>query len=99
MKEISKVRELTGDNSHASIKELIGKSFLEKQKILQYLKSFEADCAAGMLLIDEITGKETSNSVMGYEDGVYYWDTREIYHFEKYDMELQDDFIEYIMKM
>lgn len=99
MKEISKVREFSGDSSYATIKEVIGKSISEKKKILQYLKSFEPDCAAGMLLVDEITGEETSNGVMGYEDGMYYWDTREIYHFEKYDMELQNDFIEYVMKM
>lgn len=99
MKEISKVKEFSGDNSYSSIKELIGKYIPEKDKILKYLKSFSPDCAAGMCLVDEITGEEVGIGVEGYEDGVYYWDTREIYHFEKYNMELQNDFLEYVLSI
>ena len=99
MKEISKVKEFSGDNTHRTIKELVGKEVTEKEKILRYLKSFDPDCAAGMVLVDEITREEVGNGVEGYDDGVYYWDTREIYHFEKYNMELQKDFIDYVMNM
>lgn len=99
MKEISEVKEFTRDNKHGSIKELIGNDIPGKEKLLRYLKSFKPDCAAGMILKDEITGEEVGPCVEGYEDGVYYWDTREIYHFEKYNMELKNDFVEYVMNM
>ena len=99
MKTISKAKEFSGENAHKSIKDLIGKKIPQKSQILSYLKSFEPDCAAGMLLVDEVSGKETALSVEGFEDGIYYWDSREIYHFEKYDMELDKDFIRHVLSV
>ena len=100
MKVISSVREFSGDDNHRSVKDSIGQRELAcKEKILKYLNSFEADCAAGMSLRDEITGEYVDSGVSGYEDGQYYWDTREIYHFEKYNMELNEDFVEYVSRM
>lgn len=98
MKAISKVKEFSGDENHKSVKALIGQEELAgKKKILEYLKSFEADCAAGMSLQDEITGEYVDSGVLGFEDGQYYWDTREIYHFEKYNMQLEDEFVKYVL--
>ena len=50
-----------------------------------------------MCLTDEITGKDVNLSVEGYEDDAYYWDTRYIYHFEKYNLKLNDDFISHVL--
>lgn len=98
MKEISKVKEFSGDSAHKSIKEQIRDDEIEgKQKILKYLKSFHSDSAAGMSLVDEITGKTQKSGVEGFEDGLFYWDTREIYHFEKYNLELNEDFIQHVL--
>lgn len=98
MKEISNVKEFSAEDTFESVKELISENSIDgKDKILQYLKSFEPDCAAGMTLVDEITGADTGISVNGYEDGRYYWDTRHIYHFEKYNLKLNDDFVEYVL--
>ncbi len=55
MKEISDVREFSGDESFLPIKALIKDNEIpEKEAVLRYIKSFEADCGAGMSLIDEI---------------------------------------------
>lgn len=98
MKEISNAKEFSGDKSFASIKKLISDTEVpEKSRILRYLKSFKPDCAAGMTLVDEITGADVDSGVNGFEDGVYYWDTRHIYHFEKYNLKLNDDFVEYVL--
>ena len=98
MKAISNVRNFTGDEKAPELKSVIQKSEPEqKNKVLAYLKSFNPDCAAGMFLTDEITGKTIEEGVKGYEDGEYYWDTREIYHFEKYNMKLNEDFIEHVL--
>lgn len=98
MKEISLIKEFTGDENFKSIRGLISNNEIpNKNIILQYLKSFPPDCAAGMCLKDEITGKIVNTGVNGYEDGVYYWDTRHIYHFEKYNLILDNNFIQYVL--
>ncbi len=99
MKEISNVREFTGDETAKPIKELIQNTAIDgKEKIVAYLKSFKPDCAAGMSLTDEISGEIIKAGVNGYEDGLYYWDTRYIYHFEKYNLKLNDDFVCYVLE-
>ena len=98
MKEISNVREFAGDETAKPIKELIqDRAINDKDKILEYLKSFDPDCAAGMSLVDEVTGDIIETGVNGYEDDQYYWDTRHIYHFEKYNLKLDDDFIAHVL--
>jgi hypothetical protein len=32
-----------------------------------------------------------------YTDGIYEWDDEEIYHFEHYNMKLDDEFIKHIL--
>ncbi len=98
MKGISCVKEFAGDDTYMPLKDLISDTPIKgKIKILKYLKSFSSDCAAGMSLVDEITGDSLNTCVCGYEDCKYYWDDREIYHFEKYNLKLNDDFIEYVL--
>lgn len=98
MKEISRIREFSGENAHKTIREQIMHEEPEdKHKILTYLKSFPADCAAGMSLVDEITGETLESGVEGYEDGQFYWDSREIYHYEKYNIKLDEEFVQYVL--
>lgn len=98
MKEISRIREFSGDEACESItKQIRDNAPEDKEKILGYLKSFPADCAAGMSLVDEITGETQNIGVEGYEDGEFYWDTREIYHFEKYNIKLNADFMQHVL--
>lgn len=38
---------------------------------------------------DDYIGKEfTDITIEGYEDGEYYWETTQIYYFDKYDIKL-----------
>lgn len=98
MKEISNVKEFSGEEKFKSVKNMISENEAAgKKEILQYLKSFEPDCSAGMILVDELTGKEVGSEVNGYEDGQFYWDSRHIYHFEKYNLELNKEFIEKVL--
>lgn len=99
MKPISSVREFSGENTDRPIRELISNYPIDKKEhILKYLKSFDPDSAAGMSLIDEITGEPVGSGVNGYEDSEFFWDSREIYHFENYNLELNQDFIEHVLK-
>jgi len=42
-------------------------------------------------------GEKLSDSVTCFNDGEYCWTSEEIYHFEKYDLKLNDDVIRYIL--
>lgn len=99
MKAISNVREFTNNIDHKKIEELISDEEIpQKRKVLEYLKSFDPDCAAGMLIQDEVIGKAVNACVEGYEDGQYFWDSRYIYHFEKYNLKLSEDFIKHVLR-
>lgn len=95
MKSISNYRDFTKNPN--SLIDSFNNVSESKKLILNYLNSFKPICASGMWLKDEIDGSIINIQVLGYSDGEYLWDTREIYHFEKYDMKLNDDFIKYVL--
>ena len=68
-----------------------------KKSMLQYLKSFE-QCAFTSEPVKDIYSKEI---VVGADnarsDGVYRWYESEIYHFEKYNLKINDDFIQHVL--
>jgi hypothetical protein len=70
-----------------------------KQEILKYLKNslFESSCTTEKVF-DYINNKRTDIPIVAYHDDKYYWDDRYIYYFEKYNLKLNDDFIEYVLK-
>lgn len=70
-----------------------------KKKILSYLKnsSFESSCTTEKVF-DYVEKKITDIPMVSYCDNKFYWDDREIYYFEKYNLKLNDDFIEYVLK-
>lgn len=74
------------------------KNIPNKNKILEYLKSFDAEYCSAALVYDVVTGKETQTDELGFTDGEYTWYSSWIYHFEKYNLKLNDDFIEHILK-
>lgn len=100
MKPICNVKEFTGEeNDRGIVAQISPVPVYGKGRILEYLKGFPADCAAAMSLRDEITGQTMDAGVSGYEDtdGGWYWDDRMIYHFEKYNMKLSEDFLNYVL--
>lgn len=67
-----------------------------KHKILAYLKRFD-DCAfTSQPVYDIYGGEQVFDADNAKTDGVYTWYQSEIYHFEKYDLQLNDDFIHYL---
>ncbi|MGN1457589.1 MAG: hypothetical protein ACI4XP_06510 [Acutalibacteraceae bacterium] len=70
----------------------------EKAKILEYMKSFSEPYAfTTQPVIDVFTNEELEYTDNEFFDGVYFWYKSEIYHFEKYNLKLNDDFIEYVL--
>ncbi len=69
-----------------------------KQEILKYMKSFSEPFAfTSQPVIDKFTNKEIENINNAFSDGEYTWYASEIYHFEKYNLKLNADFIEHVL--
>ena len=68
-----------------------------KQKIVNYLKSFEKNAYTTQPVIDVLTGDNLNFINDMRSDGVYSWSDSEIYHFEEYNIKLDDSFIQYVL--
>lgn len=70
----------------------------DKKKILEYFKKGQHAGYAFIPSVDMVTGEEI------YElcddliaDGIYSWNRTLPYHFEKYDIPLKQEFIDYVL--
>lgn len=63
----------------------------EKEQLIAYMHSVEPFAAAG-LITDCVTGERLKEEDVGYTDGDYMWTSQDIYHIEKYDAAITDDF-------
>lgn len=68
-----------------------------KRQILDYMKSFEEDVVCPIKVQDAVTGKSTEITLVYYTDGEFIWDERDIYHFEKYNISLNEHFLKKVM--
>lgn len=70
-----------------------------KLVILKYLKSLPPKAVAAGHFTDLFTGQEVQGEDECYfESEQWWWTTQDIYHFEKYDMKLDDDFCKYVLE-
>lgn len=67
-----------------------------KHKIIAYLNSFDDDAFTSQPVYDIFSGERVSDADNAKTDGVYTWYQSEIYHFEKYDLQLNEEFINYL---
>lgn len=68
-----------------------------KEIVLKYLKSFKYSWVSSQCIIDKKENKLINIAYMLYNDGKYEWSSSEIYHYEKYDLILNSDFIDHIV--
>ncbi len=68
----------------------------QKETLLLFLKKGKVTSIGG-IIIDFNDGKWTGIESFDYESGEFYWDSSDIYHFEKYDIKLSDEFIQYVL--
>ena len=69
-----------------------------KAEILAFFKSFTHPIAvAGMALYDPMTRKYLEASVEAYEHEGFYWTNEDVLLFEKYDLQLEQSFIDYVL--
>ncbi len=69
-----------------------------KNIILDYFNSHTQNAAfASSTIIDVVTGEDTRLPKALYDDGEYQWNSTFVYHFEKYNLKLNDDFIQHVL--
>lgn len=70
-----------------------------KGEILQYLQNQKFYDGVRCSTIKDFVKKENTHlPTTAYFDGEYFWDDEETYHFEKYDMRLNEDFVKHALK-
>lgn len=96
---IGRIREIMGDDSYPSITDLISEhEHKHKNEILNHLKKGVVTAAAPAILNDVITGERLNMPLTMMNDGKYEWRSDLIYYFEKYNIELPEAFIDYVLK-
>lgn len=68
----------------------------EKNKVLHYMKNCKVIAAAPGRMRDVFSNTSIPGEMLAYSDGTYYWSTEAIYYFDKYNLQLPDDFIKHI---
>lgn len=96
---IGRFKETHHDESYPSILSAIhDEPPKNKTKILRYLKNGRVGAMAPGYLYDEIDGATMIPRPTCYNDGVYGWRSDLIYYYEKYNVDLPEDFIKHALK-
>ncbi len=96
---IGRFKETHNKNEYPSIFVAIHENVPEnKNIILDYLKHGRDVASSPGYLYDKINGETLLRNPTCYTDGKYYWRSDLIYYYEKYNVELPDDFIKYVLK-
>lgn len=68
----------------------------QKDNILQYLKSFNYSWITSQCVTDRKNNQTVNTAEKLYNDGKFEWSESDIYHFEKYNLTLCEEFINHI---
>ena len=69
----------------------------QKESIIAYLRNGAIEAAAAGRARDVFTGERIPEEWVTLTDGIYEWDTSLIYHFDKYNIRLPDEFLRHIL--
>lgn len=69
----------------------------QKEKILDYMRSIHEIGYTTAHVVDVFTKQQLKVINNERSDDVYAWAESEIYHFEKYNLKLNDDFIQHVL--
>ena len=75
------------------------KALAEKGKVLAFMRKQAPFCATAGRFEDAITGETVRDRAWGwYRHGDWQWSDHDVYHFEKYDLELEPEFVGYALR-
>ena len=98
MKYITDYKELHGNENVSLLNHISEQAIDGKRKVLLYLKNGNDDGVRCSGVYDYVKAEPQFDTIHLFTDGEYYWDSEEIYHFEKYNLELNPDFVEKALK-
>ncbi len=93
MKYITDYKEFDEDSVDSLLDNISDTPLVMKDKVLQYLKCGQDAGVCCSAVHDLVEGFSTGKTIHRYTDGEYIWDDREIYHFEKYNLRLNEGFV------
>lgn len=100
MISILEVKEIYGNEKFPSIRDLIEETAPKsKNKILNYMKNGNVVAVAAGRATDIISGEVIDEELFCYSDGKYSWRSDTIYYFEKYNIKLPSEFIDYALNV
>ena len=95
---IGKYNEIAPNKGYESMKEHFEKSsYPNQKKIVQYLRSGNADMVSAEIPKDCFTGDRIPGEKIGINDGKYAWWSTLAYYVEKYNLRLPKEFEEHIL--
>lgn len=92
-KFIANYKELGTDENVSRMEHIGDIQIKNKETILKYLKNGTYDGVRCSAVYDYVKDKQLTIGIYLFTDGEFDWDTEEIYHFEKYNMELNKEFL------
>ncbi len=87
------MKSLMAESTKDNISQNVDKN---KPKILNYLKKGRIVGFVPGIMKDSFTQKQIDGQWLLMTDGIYEWDTKLIYHYEKYNLVLPQEFIKNI---
>lgn len=96
--EIGMTREIYNNEKYPSMRDLIYKPIKEKDKIVKYMKESKIQAVAPAIVTDVINPEIRFGELFFMTDSKYCWRSDVIYYFDKYDMELPEEFIQHALK-
>lgn len=69
----------------------------QKNRILSFMRNAPIIATPSLPVFDRLTGEEVYPANNAHSDGTFTWYESEIYHFEKYNLKLNDDFIRHVL--
>lgn len=94
---IGKIKENYKDDNLPSIHDIINKPIKDKKIVLDYLEKGKVTSVSPSISRDLINKNNIIKKLYMMNDGIYAWRSDTIYYFEKYDIELQEDFIQHVL--
>lgn len=97
MNFIVKVKEFSENSNYPDLNTMINYPIKNKSDILKFLKSFAPIAVMTKGITDYIKNvSDNTQSLTLFNFGEWFWTNEMIYHFEKYDLKLKDEFIDYV---
>ena len=98
MKFITNYKEFDDDAKESVLEHLLKEPIKNKRFILEYLKNGKDDGVLCSGIYYYVKDEPKFDTIHLFTDGEYYWNSEEIYHFEKYNMVLNEEFVDKVLK-